>query len=60
MTQEQRAELRSYVREHPEICTILQDFVANVLVDKSDLTVAFAGEYFTSLNQETIKRNCAH
>jgi hypothetical protein len=51
MTQEQRADLRRYIREHPEIRTILQDFVANVLADKPDDTVAFAKEYFTSLNQ---------
>jgi hypothetical protein len=51
MTQEQRQELRTYVRDHPEIRTILQDFVANVLADKPDDTVAFAREYFTSLNQ---------
>ena len=46
----QRAELRTYVREHPEIRTILQDFVANVLADKPDDLVAFAKEYFSSLN----------
>ena len=52
MTIEQRIELRAYVREHPEIRTILQDFVANVLADKPEDTVEFAKEYFSSLNQE--------
>ncbi|OHS97626.1 hypothetical protein TRFO_09327 [Tritrichomonas foetus] len=52
MTQDQRKELRTYVREHPEIRTILQDFVANVLADKPDDTILFAKEYFSSLNQE--------
>ena len=51
-TIEQRIELRAYVREHPEIRTILQDFVANVLADKPEDTVEFAKEYFSSLNQE--------
>jgi hypothetical protein len=51
MSQEQRFELRKYVREHPEIRTILQDFVANVLADKPDNAVDFAREYFSSLNQ---------
>jgi hypothetical protein len=51
MSQEQRSELRGYVREHPEIRTILQDFVANVLADKPDDTIKFAMEYFSSLNQ---------
>jgi hypothetical protein len=51
MTQDQRADLRRYVREHPEIRTILQDFVANVLADKPDETIEFAKEYFSSLNQ---------
>lgn len=46
----QRAELRTYVREHPEIRKILQDFVANVLADKPEDLVAFAKEYFSSLN----------
>lgn len=50
MSQAQRAELRKYVREHPEIRTILQDFVANVLADKPEDTVEFAKEYFSSLN----------
>lgn len=52
MSQAQRDELRTYVREHPEIRTILQDFVANVLADKPDNTIEFAKEYFSSLNQE--------
>lgn len=52
MSQAQRDELRTYVREHPEIRTILQDFVANVLADKPEDTVEFAKEYFSSLNQE--------
>jgi hypothetical protein len=51
MSQDQRAELRRYVREHPEIRTILQDFIANVLADKPDDTIEFAKEYFSSLNQ---------
>jgi hypothetical protein len=51
MSQDQRAELRRYTREHPEIRTILQDFVANVLADKPDDTIEFAKEYFSSLNQ---------
>jgi ApbE superfamily uncharacterized protein (UPF0280 family) len=51
MTQSQREDLRRYVREHPEIRTILQDFVANVLGDKPEDTVEFAKEYFSSLNQ---------
>jgi hypothetical protein len=51
MTIDQRSDLRRYVREHPEIRTILQDFVANVLADKPEDTVEFAKEYFSSLNQ---------
>jgi ApbE superfamily uncharacterized protein (UPF0280 family) len=51
MTHSQREDLRRYVREHPEIRTILQDFVANVLADKPDDTIEFAKEYFSSLNQ---------
>jgi len=49
-SQEQNAELRKYTREHPEIRTILQDFVANVLADKPEDTIEFAKEYFSSLN----------
>jgi ApbE superfamily uncharacterized protein (UPF0280 family) len=51
MTKDQQADLRRYIREHPEIRTILQDFVANVLADKPEDTVEFAKEYFSSLNQ---------
>jgi len=39
------------VREHPEIRTILQDFLANTLADKPDDTVEFAKESFSSLNR---------
>jgi hypothetical protein len=51
MTKDQQGDLRRYIREHPEIRAILQDFVANVLADKPEDTVEFAKEYFSSLNQ---------
>lgn len=49
MSQSQKDELRNYVRDHPEILTILKDFVAMVLADKPDDTVEFAREYFSTL-----------
>ena len=48
MSQSQKDELRAYVRDHPEILSILKDFVAMVLVDKPENTVEFAHEYFAN------------
>ena len=46
LSQSQRDDLRTYVREHPEIRTVLQDFLANVLMDKPEDARSFAREYF--------------
>lgn len=51
MTQAQKEELRSYVQQHPEIRSILQDFIANILADKPDDLSEFANEYFSSLRK---------
>ena len=52
LSQSQRDDLRTYVREHPEIRTILQDFVSNLLLDKPDNCKEFAAEYFGNLQKQ--------
>ena len=52
LSQSQRDDLRTYVREHPEITTILQDFLANLLLDKPDNCKEFASEYFGNLQKQ--------
>lgn len=52
MTQAQKEELRSYIQQHPEIRSILQDFIANLLADKPEDIPEFANEYFSSLRKE--------
>lgn len=51
LSQSQRDDLRTYTREHPEIRTILQDFMANLLLDKPADIYDFAREYFNNFKK---------
>ncbi|EAX97958.1 hypothetical protein TVAG_316230 [Trichomonas vaginalis G3] len=54
LSQSQRDDLRTYVREHPEIRTILKDFMANLLMDKPENPKEFAAEYFGNLQKVAV------
>lgn len=52
---ELKSEHRRYLAKHPELKTLLNDFMAQVLVEKPADVVAFAAEYFKRTSTDVKK-----
>lgn len=52
LAQSQRDELRGYIKDHPEVRSMLQDFIVSVIASKPDDVHAFAREYFGSFRKQ--------
>ena len=52
LSQSQRDNLREYVKDHPEIRTILQDLMANLLMEKPENPIKFSKQYFGNFQKK--------
>jgi hypothetical protein len=49
LSPQQREEVRQYIKVHPELKQIIQDFITAVVSEKPDIPLDFAREYFEKM-----------
>lgn len=49
LSPQQRAEVRQYIHDHPEIRELIQNLMTAIISNKPDKPLEFAAEYFRNL-----------